>query len=189
MEPNKFTQPNQSRPMQPNEPKSKAGIWTAIGIIVVIAIIILIYFATQKNIKNEADLQNDSITNAPLQSTGGVVSGVERTSVTPSISALEINNLQTFPYKVQARVKANLPDACSDLDKPTVALSAKTFTITATASKVKDAMCTQMITPKEIVVDLPVAGLSAGKYTVKLGTITKTFTLASDNTIEYTSDK
>jgi heme/copper-type cytochrome/quinol oxidase subunit 2 len=174
--------------MQPNEPKSKAGLWTAIGIVVVIVIIALIYFATQKTIKNDANIQNDPITNAPITGTT-TVAGAERIAVTPSISALEINNLQTFPYKVQARVKANLPDACSDLDTPTVARSGNTFTITATASKVKDAVCAQVITPKEIVVDLPVAGLSAGKYAVKLGTITKTFTLASDNTIEYTSDK
>jgi hypothetical protein len=187
MEPNR-TQPTQN---QYEKPKSKAGMWTAVGVIIVAVIIVLIYFATQKSItKNTADqMGNDAITNTPTSGNGTVLGASERVAVTPTITGLDVTNLGTFPYKVQARVKASVPTACSELDTPTVVLSGKTFTITATASAPKDGVCAQVITAKEKTMDIPVAGLAAGKYTVKLGAFTKTFTLASNNEIEYTSDK
>lgn len=188
MEPNR-TEPSQNQYNQ--QPKSRAGLWTIIGVIIVAAIVALIYFATQKTLNDTVvdPSDNNPITNTPTSGTGTVLGASERVAVTPTIKGFDVVNLQTFPYKVQARITATLPDACSNLDVPLVAVSGKIFTVSATASREKDAVCAQTITSREIVTDLPVAGLAAGKYTVKLGTMTKTFTLAQDNEVQFTSDK
>ncbi len=162
------------------------------GIILVVMIIALVYGATQKTIKNsDTTGSNVPVTNQPAPSTqgSGTVMGAERVAVTPTITGLDVVNLETFPYKVQARVKGTVPEGCAAFDTPTVAQSGKTFTISVTASKPKDAVCTQAVTQQEAVVDVPVAGLSAGTYTVKTGKYSKTFKLSSDNSVQYTSDK
>jgi hypothetical protein len=57
------------------------------------------------------------------------------------------------------------------------------------AAHPKDAVCTQVVTSQETVIDIPVSGLAAGTYSVALGKITKTFKLLADNEIQFSSDK
>ncbi len=178
--------------MEPNRPtqvinKSKSSnVWTIMSIVVVIAIIVGIYFAT-RTAKN-TDVVNDT-SSVGLNSSDSSVLGADRVSVTATPKSLEVMNLQTFPYKVQAKVSLDLPNSCSSATG-SVTQSGKIFTITVASSEPKDAVCAQVITPTTVTVDIPVAGLPAGTYTVNYGTFTKTFTLAEKNEVDYmTSDK
>lgn len=176
------------------ESNGKKTLWIIGGVILVVMIIGIVYGATQKSLKKATDAENtaDSVQlNTAGSNTGanGAVLGASEMVETPvELTGLTVVNLQTFPQKVQAQIKGNLADACSTA-KTDVNLVGKKFTITVTATKAKDAVCATVITPYEAVVDLPVAGATAGKYTVVLGKMTKTFTLAADNEIQYSSDK
>lgn len=170
------------------EEGGKKTLWIIGGIILVVAIIAVVYGATQKTLKKNTDTNTDG--SVTMNEDGTTVLGADRVVVSGStVTAMDVVNLQTFPYKVQARIKGTVPDSCSTFDTPKVTSSGKTFTITVTASHPKDAVCAQVVTDREVVIDLPVAGLAAGTYTVKVGATTKTFTLATNNTIEYSGDK
>lgn len=175
--------------MEPNK-TNFSMTWIIGGIVVVVAIIVGIYFLTQKSVNN---LPNNETETVDLNTTGTTPAGSsalpeDRVSVNAEMKGLDVVNLQTFPYKVQAKVSVDLPNSCSTA-AGSVTQSGKVFTVTTTASQPKDAMCAQVITPATITVDVPVAGLAAGTYTVKYGTFTKTFTLAQSNNVEYSSDK
>lgn len=180
----------------------KKTLWIIGGIIVVVMIVALVYGATQRSLKQTSDTPGEDITITP---TGGVSdqglapAQPRPTSDTPipenmvalpvQVNSLDVVNLETFPQKVQARVTYGLSGSCAVLDTPVVKQSGKTFTITMTSRALKDVACTKAIVPGEIVIDIPVLGIAAGNYSVKLGTITKSFTLKSDNEIQFTSDK
>ena len=179
-----------------DEPSNgKKTLWIVGGIILAVMIIALIYGATQKSLRNPGAPETSKATPAATGSGSATTPGSsvlgadERVQVIPTIKGLEVVNLQTYPYKVQASVSGTVPEGCSTLDTPTVTLSGKVFTISATASRPKDAMCTEVVTPQSAVVDIPVDGLSPGKYGVKIGKITKTFTLLEPSTIQPSGDK
>lgn len=158
--------------------KNSGTLWTMVGIVIVLAVIVAIYFITQKSINKQPSLEND------------MVPGVDYAGQTVNIvpKSLTVTSLETFPYKVQAQVSFDLPNSCSTAAS-SVTQSGKVFTVNVTASQPKDAMCAQVITPAVLTVDIPVAGLAAGTYTVDYEDMTKTFTLAQNNQIEYSSDK
>ncbi len=172
-------------PSQPGD--GKKTMWIIGGLVAVIAIVGVIYGATQSTIKKTNQIED----NTPLNTTSDA-NQVAAARVTSPVTytGFDVVNLQTFPYRVQVRVRANASEGCVTADVPTVATAGKVFTITMTGSKEVDAMCTQAITAIENVVELPVTDLAAGNYTVKLGTLkAKTFTLAADNKIQFSGDK
>ena len=196
-------------PEDPRQSGGKSTLFIIGGIILVIVIIALVYAATQHSVNQQVGTMTGPSANIPLNqipadqgsSASGVggaagastasttVAGATEMVATPvTITGLDVVNLQTFPYKVQAHITGTMPDGCSTASA-SIAGTGKTFTITVVAAKAKDAMCTQVITPYDATIDVPVASLAAGKYTVKLGKIIKSFTLAQDNQVQYSGDK
>ncbi len=173
MEPNRPNQQNQQ-----NIKKDSGTLWTIIGIIVVIAIILAIYFITPKS-RQEVDMTSQP--SSELEIKAGE-------AVTVSPTALTVINSGTFPYKVQAKASFDLPNSCSTATS-NVSQSGKVFTVTVSATQPTGAMCAQVMTPTTLTVDIPVAGLSAGTYTVNYAGLTKTFTLAQNNQVDFVSDK
>lgn len=193
----KYGYPSQPSSPMTTPPKSRAGLWIIVGIIIVIGIVALVYIATQKSLQPANLNPNDNVPiNQQPQSqmpaytpTAPTTPPVAPVSVTPKITGLDVINLQTFPYQVQIRVKGTVPDTCAQFDVPSIVQKGKVFTVTVTASESGAGPCTNVVTSQNVLADLPVSGLAAGTYTVKLGKITKTFTLASNNSIDYTGDK
>lgn len=173
-------------PSQPGD--GKKTMWIIGGVVAVIAIIGVIYGATQSSLKKTNSVSDNTPINTPTTDANQVAAA--RVTSPVMYTGFDVVNLQTFPYRVQVRVRANASEGCVAADVPTVTTAGKVFTITMTGSKPADAMCTQAITAIENVVELPVADLTAGNYTVKLGTLkAKTFTLAADNKIQFSGDK
>jgi hypothetical protein len=179
--------------MEPNKPTlSKA--WIFIGLVIVVAIIGGIYYLTQKSMvatqtPDNVDVVNKQVDAQPKPSLANdMLPPIEQVTVTAKPTSLSVTNLQTFPYQVQAKIITSLPDNCSTTNG-TVTQNGKVFTVTVTASHTQGAMCAQVITSNTTTVDIPVAGLAAGTYTVKYATFSKTFTLAQNNSVGFTSDK
>ena len=162
-------------------------VWIIGGIVIVVAIIVGIYFSVQKSTDGNKNTANVDLADQ-LDTSGKSNTSVEKVSVTSTPKGLDVVNLQTFPYKVQAQIKSELPDSCSIVSAE-VTQEGKVFTITTTASRPKDAMCAQVVTSNTTTVNLPVTGLAAGTYTVKYATFSKTFTLVQKNQVDYSSDK
>lgn len=175
----------------------KKTLWIIGGIILVIMIIALVYGATQKNLSGQADqepVRSDAArTTVPAKSQtqpAQAVSGAsDRVSVTPSISSMDLVNLETVPYQAQARIQGTVPDGCSEFDQPAAVRTGNVITVSVTASHARDATCSQAATKRSTVVDLPVAGLDDGKYVVRLGTISRTLEISSAKASQYTGDK
>lgn len=172
----------------------KRTLWIIGGIILAIMIIALVYGATQKNLSGQADqepVRSDAArTTVPAKSQTQAVSGAsERVSVTPSISSMDLVNLETVPYQAQARIQGTVPDGCSEFDQPTAVRTGNVITVSVTASHARDATCSQAATKRSTVVDLPVAGLDDGKYVVRLGAISRTLEISSAKASQYTGDK
>lgn len=179
----------------------KKTLWIIGGIILVIMIVGVVYGATQRSLKKADQAIDDSVT---VTQPGGTSSnGVVRpaapsannpipenmVAVAVTVSKLDVVNLESFPQRVQARVGYQLANGCAVLDTPTIAKSDSTFTVALSSRAGKDKVCTQASTSKEVVIEIPVEGLVAGKYSVKVGNITKTFTLQADNEVQFYSDK
>lgn len=182
-------EPYQNRPVSSRPSNSDDGgnkTWLIVGgIILVLAVIGIIYGATQRSLHNGGANNQD---NVPVTQNGQVAG--DRVSVPVTYAGYDVVNLQTFPYRVQVRVRGTVPEGCAVAATPTATVSGKVFTVSMEASKPADAVCTQVVTNVEGVVELPVAGLAAGTYSVKVGTLAaKSFTLAADNTVQYSGDK
>lgn len=183
-----------------SESNGKKTLWIIGGIILVVMIVALVYGATQKSL-NKADMQADATTNETVRTqtqtgsvknqsgTTAVLAATETVDLPVGITSLDVVNLQTFPQKVQARVGYTLSGDCAVLGTPTVTGQGKVFTVSLTSQAPKDAPCTKNLVPGDVVVDIPVEGLAAGKYSVKVGKSVKAFTLVADNKIQYSGDK
>ncbi len=170
----------------------KQIFWIIGGVIIVIMIIGIVYSSTQKTLKNtdSGSVENSLEKKDVIDLKNGEVKGVvEMVDVPVTVTGLDIVNLQTFPQRVQARIKGTVPDGCSLFTSPMITRIGNTFTISLTGTHPKDSVCTQVITPQETVIDIPVEGLPAGIYTATIGKITKTFKLVADNEIQFSSDK
>lgn len=179
----------------------KKTLWIIGGIILVIMIVGVVYGATQRSLKKADQAIDDSVrvTQSGGTSSNGVVRPVTPSSNDPvpenmvavavTVSKLDVVNLESFPQRVQARVGYQLANGCAVLDTPTITKTGSTFTIALSSRAEKDKVCTQALVPGEVVIEVPVEGLAAGKYSVKVGTTTKTFTLQADNEVQFYSDK
>jgi inhibitor of cysteine peptidase len=98
-----------------------------------------------------------------------------------SIDSVEIAILESFPVQVQAVVKGNLPDGCTQIKEATTTFADDTFHVNLTTERSADAVCTQALVPFEEIIPLDVAGLLKGDYTVDVNGVTETFELLTDN--------
>lgn len=168
---------------------TRGALPVIIGMIIVVAIILGIYALTRHAARQDGLPDAVGLDNRQgAMAADGTYLGAGTVATLASVTGLDIVNLQTFPYQIQARVTVALPDGCST---PTthIARSENVFTVTVAASRRSDQACTAMPTSSRLTLDVPVAGLSAGTYTVKAGDLSQTFTLAQDNRVEYTNDK
>lgn len=97
------------------------------------------------------------------------------------VDTMDLLALESFPVQMRAIVKGNLPDACTTITSASSQRDDNIFRITFVTTRPADAVCAQMLTPFEQTVELDVAGLKAGTYTVVAGDVTETFELKVDN--------
>lgn len=173
-------------PYENPEQNGKKTLWIIGGIILVIMLVGIVYGATQRNLK-KTDTPDGAV---PVNQTPAQqVLSRETAEQTPAtIDTMTLANLGTFPYRVQAKITGEMSDGCSQPDV-VFTQSGKTFTADVVGLKEIDTMCTMVMTPFETVVDVPVSGLTAGTYMVKLGNLSKTFTLVAENKIQFIGDK
>jgi len=158
-------------------------LWIVGGVVLIIAVAGVVYGITRKTSNQQANVNN-----IPVEETSS--NQVKGDTVAVEYTGFDVVNLQSFPYQVQVRVKGTVPEGCIVANKPVVTASGKTFTVTMDATRPTGAVCTQVVTPVEGVVNLPVSGAAAGTYTVKVDNLAvKTFVLATNNTVQYTGDK
>ncbi len=98
-----------------------------------------------------------------------------------NVNNIEIMLLESFPVRVNVVAKGIHPDSCTKVDKITTRQEENTFFVTITASRPTDAICAQVITPFEEIIELDVFGLKAGVYTVDINGVRDTFELETDN--------
>jgi hypothetical protein len=97
------------------------------------------------------------------------------------VDSIDIAILESFPVQIQVLARGNLPDDCTEIDQVLQERQDQTFTVTITAARPADALCTEALVPFEETFSLDVYGLSAGVYTVDVNGVTGTFELAVDN--------
>lgn len=95
--------------------------------------------------------------------------------------------MESFPIQVSATVRGNLANGCVVLDEIKTPRDNDTFTLEFETHSEGEA-CTQALVPFKETVDLDVAGLPAGTYTVVAGDVSETFTLDVDNTLDTDGD-
>ena len=114
---------------------------------------------------------------APTTAAGGPQTGEAK------VDSIDILILESFPVQVQVVARGFLPDGCTTIDTVRTEQQGDTFTVTITTVRSADGACTQEAVPFEENISLPVAGLSAGTYTVDVNGTKGTFELAVDNVL------
>jgi hypothetical protein len=95
---------------------------------------------------------------------------------------LEVNILGTPPsVRAQVVARGHLSDGCTKITDVGQKRDGNTFTVTLGTFRAPNVLCIQVITPFIQTVDLNVAGLKAGTYTVTVDGASKQFTLTADN--------
>ncbi|MGD2158454.1 MAG: NBR1-Ig-like domain-containing protein [Anaerolineales bacterium] len=91
--------------------------------------------------------------------------------------------LESVPVQVNALVKGNFPDSCTLLDEIIQTRDGNTIKITVTTIRPASDNCVQVLTPFEKIIPLDVVGLEAGRYTVKVNSVTDVFEFSVDNVL------
>ena len=98
------------------------------------------------------------------------------------VEAMSIMIMESYPVQVRVGLMGYLPDGCTKIHETRSSRDGDTFTIQViTETPAGDVACTMAIVPFEESVDLEVEGLAAGKYTVRVGELSESFTLDTDN--------
>lgn len=100
------------------------------------------------------------------------------------VDSVELLMMESFPVQINAIVKGNLSDGCTSIDQIGQSRSGNTITVTITATRLADAVCTMALVPFEEIVSLDVLGLSAGSYSVDVNGVRQSFVFSVDNTPE-----
>ena len=78
------------------------------------------------------------------------------------------------------RVRGNLPDGCTELDRVEQTVEGQEIHITLYTRRPPDAMCTLALVPFEHVIPIDTNGLAAGVYTVDVNGVSAVLTLETD---------
>lgn len=98
------------------------------------------------------------------------------------VEGLSIDILESYPVQVRVNLSGHLPDGCTKIREIRSSRDGNTFTIQViTKTLGGDVMCTMALVPFQESIDLEVEGLPAGKYTVRYGGLSASFTLDTDN--------
>jgi inhibitor of cysteine peptidase len=98
-----------------------------------------------------------------------------------SVESIELLQLESFPVQVNAVLRGNLPDGCTEIEHVEQNLRGNVFELKVITRRPKDAMCTMALAPFEERVALEVNGLAAGEYTVRAGEQEASFRFDVDN--------
>jgi inhibitor of cysteine peptidase len=98
------------------------------------------------------------------------------------VEELSLMIMESYPVQVSAQLSGYLPDGCTTINEVQSSREGDTFTIEIVTQRPGgDVACTMAIVPFEENVPLEVEGLPAGEYTVRVGELSETFTLETDN--------
>jgi inhibitor of cysteine peptidase len=98
------------------------------------------------------------------------------------VEELSLMIMESYPLQVSAQLSGYLPDGCTTINEVQSSMKGDTFTIEIVTQRPGgDVACTMAIVPFEENVPLEVEGLPAGEYTVRVGELSETFTLETDN--------
>jgi len=100
---------------------------------------------------------------------------------TALVEEIELVFLESFPVQVNAILRGNLPDGCTQIERVDQELKDNVFQLTVITSRPQDAICTLALAPFEERVPLAVKGLPAGEYTVRAGDAQTSFVFEVDN--------
>ncbi len=99
-----------------------------------------------------------------------------------TIQSVEVLLLESFPVQARAVVSGYFPNGCIELYNIEVEKDGQDFILTVhTRQPAGDIACTEALVPFEESVNLDIAGLEAGTYTVIAQDQSTTFTLDVDN--------
>ena len=100
------------------------------------------------------------------------------------VGDVELVTIRTVPMQINAVVRGNLPDSCTQIDKIQQQNHANQILLkVATRPRWRSLLCANVLTPFEETISLNLLGLAAGHYTVVAGDAQASFTLAADNVI------
>jgi inhibitor of cysteine peptidase len=100
------------------------------------------------------------------------------------VDSIEVNLLGSSPVRVQVVARGYLQDGCTKIADLSQKRDGNTFTVTIGTYRAPNVMCTQITMPYLQNVDLDVAGLKAGTYTVNVNGVSKQFDLKTDNALQ-----
>ena len=100
------------------------------------------------------------------------------------VELVDVLILESWPLQVNAVLKGNLPDGCTEIRRVESRLEKNRFVITVYTQRDADAFCTEALVPFEEVHALNVYGLPAGTYLVDVYGVTAEFTFELDNIIQ-----
>lgn len=105
---------------------------------------------------------------------------------TRSVESVEVLFLGSFPVQVSAVVGGFPPDGCVAIDGVGQVRDGNSSLITLTTARPAEAVCSQSAAPYEKVVELDVASLPKGVYTVTPHGASANFELTTDNALPTT---
>jgi hypothetical protein len=119
-----------------------------------------------------------------LSACGDVGHAAEATPLVPlphldtvSVEQVSVQVLQSYPVAVSVTARGELPDACALVDRVEQRREGDLLEIHLTLARQPDARCAPTPTLFETVFALDVAGLSAGRYTVRVDGVEDSFEL------------
>ena len=99
-----------------------------------------------------------------------------------TVESLSVNIMESFPVQVSVTVNGNKSVPCVDLQTPAIGRQDKLFIIVLAETTLGPAeSCIAIIDPFETTISLPVTGLPAETYTVRVNGVDIQFSLDVDN--------
>ena len=102
------------------------------------------------------------------------------------VDGVDLLILESLPERVEAIIKGQLPDGCTEIRNVTVAFDAvaQVFSVQVVTQRDPELMCTEALVPFEETVELDMLGPPAGTYTVDAHGVAALFEFLVDNALE-----
>ncbi len=104
------------------------------------------------------------------------------------VDSVELMIMESFPVQVSVRVRGELPDGCTTIEKIETSQQDQQFNVVISTVRPADAACTQATVPFDETIPLDVVDFPAGTYAVDVNGRIGTFTLEADNTLLAASE-
>mgnify|MGYP001047557168 CR=1 FL=1 len=97
------------------------------------------------------------------------------------VDGVELLLLESFPLQMNAIVRGNLPDGCSEISHSDQTTDGNVIRIDLYTRRPADAICTLALVAYEETIPVDILGLPAGEYVVSVNGVEASFTLDVDN--------